>query len=99
MPLISAQPEQAKSPGAETGAEPTLRPARPVDQRCRPVLAVWELTLRCDLSCRHCGSRAGKARSEELGTGAFRGARHRCERRGRRRVGHHSTGSCANLRR
>ena len=27
---------------------------------------MWELTLACDLSCRHCGSRAGAARSGEL---------------------------------
>src|SRR6185503_11985056 len=33
-----------------------------------PVHAVWELTLACDLKCRHCGSRAGKTRSEELTT-------------------------------
>jgi len=32
------------------------------------VYAVWELTLRCDLSCRHCGSRAGRARPHELST-------------------------------
>ena len=32
------------------------------------VYVVWELTLRCDLSCGHCGSRAGKARSHELST-------------------------------
>jgi radical SAM protein with 4Fe4S-binding SPASM domain len=32
----------------------------------KPRVAVWELTLRCNLSCRHCGSRAGKARSDEL---------------------------------
>lgn len=31
-----------------------------------PRYVVWELTLKCDLACRHCGSRAGKARSEEL---------------------------------
>jgi radical SAM protein with 4Fe4S-binding SPASM domain len=30
------------------------------------VHAVWELTLRCDLACRHCGSRAGRARPDEL---------------------------------
>lgn len=30
--------------------------------------AVWELTLQCDLGCRHCGSRAGRARNEELST-------------------------------
>ena len=29
---------------------------------------VWELTLACDLACRHCGSRAGKAREDELTT-------------------------------
>jgi radical SAM protein with 4Fe4S-binding SPASM domain len=29
---------------------------------------VWELTLRCDLHCGHCGSRAGKARDDELST-------------------------------
>ncbi len=29
---------------------------------------VWELTLRCDLSCGHCGSRAGRARPDELDT-------------------------------
>jgi radical SAM protein with 4Fe4S-binding SPASM domain len=29
---------------------------------------VWELTLRCDLACRHCGSRAGRARPDELST-------------------------------
>jgi radical SAM protein with 4Fe4S-binding SPASM domain len=34
----------------------------------RPRYAVWELTLRCDLACRHCGSRAGRARPDELDT-------------------------------
>jgi len=31
-----------------------------------PRYVVWELTLKCDLACRHCGSRAGRPRSEEL---------------------------------
>lgn len=31
-----------------------------------PTYVVWELTLACDLACRHCGSRAGKARAAEL---------------------------------
>lgn len=31
-----------------------------------PLYCVWELTLKCDLACRHCGSRAGKARAREL---------------------------------
>jgi radical SAM protein with 4Fe4S-binding SPASM domain len=34
----------------------------------RPLYCVWELTLACDLACRHCGSRAGKARPSELTT-------------------------------
>ncbi len=33
-----------------------------------PHYVVWELTLRCDLSCAHCGSRAGRARAHELTT-------------------------------
>lgn len=32
------------------------------------VYVVWELTLRCDHACGHCGSRAGKARHDELST-------------------------------
>ncbi|MGZ5971002.1 MAG: hypothetical protein ACXWP4_25205, partial [Polyangiales bacterium] len=36
--------------------------------RIRPIYAVWELTLACDLACRHCGSRAGRARPDELST-------------------------------
>ena len=41
--------------------------ARPQDA-VRPIYCVWELTLACDLACRHCGSRAGKARPDELST-------------------------------
>jgi Y-X(10)_GDL-associated radical SAM protein len=48
------------------------RPARfrtPEDFRdCIPVHAVWEITLACDLKCLHCGSRAGKKRTDELST-------------------------------
>ncbi len=33
-----------------------------------PVYCVWELTLACDLGCKHCGSRAGRARPDELST-------------------------------
>jgi radical SAM protein with 4Fe4S-binding SPASM domain len=36
--------------------------------RAVPVHAVWEVTLRCDQACGHCGSRAGKARPVELDT-------------------------------
>lgn len=33
-----------------------------------PTYLVWEITLACDLGCKHCGSRAGKARESELST-------------------------------
>ncbi|MBV9860759.1 MAG: radical SAM protein [Alphaproteobacteria bacterium] len=33
-----------------------------------PVHVVWELTLACNLKCRHCGSRAGHQRAGELTT-------------------------------
>ncbi|MBV1858963.1 MAG: radical SAM protein [Nannocystaceae bacterium] len=45
---------------------------RPLEVRARaadavrPTYAVWEITLKCDLACRHCGSRAGHARPDEL---------------------------------
>lgn len=34
----------------------------------RPIYAVWELTMKCDQPCQHCGSRAGQARENELST-------------------------------
>jgi len=30
--------------------------------------AIWEITLRCNLSCLHCGSRAAQPRTDELST-------------------------------
>ena len=36
---------------------------RPIPRRCS-----WELTLACNLECSHCGSAAGKARTDELST-------------------------------
>jgi radical SAM protein with 4Fe4S-binding SPASM domain len=47
---------------------PLAPAARPGLDAVRPIYAVWELTLRCDLACRHCGSRAGRARPDELTT-------------------------------
>jgi radical SAM protein with 4Fe4S-binding SPASM domain len=41
---------------------------RAIDATSRPTYVVWELTLRCDLACRHCSSRAGLARDDELDT-------------------------------
>ncbi len=39
-----------------------------VGQDFFPAYVVWELTLRCDHACTHCGSRAGVARDDELTT-------------------------------
>lgn len=48
---------------------PSVRTPREEDFASpRPIYVVWELTLKCDLSCKHCGSRAGKARPRELTT-------------------------------
>ncbi len=37
-------------------------------EAARPVYAVWELTMKCDQPCEHCGSRAGPSRPRELNT-------------------------------
>ncbi|ASD68804.1 MULTISPECIES: radical SAM protein [Pseudoalteromonas] len=34
----------------------------------RSTYAVWEITLKCNLACSHCGSRAGDKRADELST-------------------------------
>jgi radical SAM protein with 4Fe4S-binding SPASM domain len=47
---------------------PLAEQVRDLDTAARPILAVWEITLACDLACGHCGSRAGKARPDELTT-------------------------------
>jgi radical SAM protein with 4Fe4S-binding SPASM domain len=47
---------------------PLADDVRDVDRRHRPIHAIWEVTLKCDLACRHCGSRAGRARPDELDT-------------------------------
>ncbi|MBX7096457.1 MAG: radical SAM protein [Myxococcaceae bacterium] len=50
-------------------AQPLARSVDADDLRtCRPVYAVWEITLACDLACHHCGSRAGHKRPSELST-------------------------------
>lgn len=36
--------------------------------RARPVYVVWEITMKCDQPCQHCGSRSGKSRPSELST-------------------------------
>lgn len=52
-----------------TSSEPTLRRRLDVVHSAHhPRYVVWELTLRCDHACTHCGSRAGVARDVELTT-------------------------------
>ncbi len=58
----------APSAGPSRRHLPIAGPSRDVDRHYRPVYCVWEITLQCDLSCRHCGSRAGRARPDELTT-------------------------------
>ncbi len=62
-------------PAGATTAAPTVAPATVPTGAPRlttpgsaphPRYAVWELTLKCDLACRHCGSRAGRPRADEL---------------------------------
>jgi radical SAM protein with 4Fe4S-binding SPASM domain len=70
---LLARPRPRTLPIAPAAA-PSLRrlplasETRPIDERWRPIYCVWEITLKCDLACRHCGSRAGHARSDELTT-------------------------------
>lgn len=46
-----------------------VRALRPEDYLvAKPIYAVWELTMKCDQPCQHCGSRAGPARDSELDT-------------------------------
>jgi radical SAM protein with 4Fe4S-binding SPASM domain len=48
---------------------PPVRSILPEDlEVARPIYVVWELTMKCDQPCQHCGSRAGQARENELET-------------------------------
>src|SRR5215831_4887719 len=72
--MTSASPSLRSLPLAPTAPPgrrhlPLAAEAREGDRRWRPRHAIWEITLRCDLACRHCGSRAGRARPDELDTG------------------------------
>ncbi|MEM9188806.1 MAG: radical SAM protein [Myxococcota bacterium] len=57
LPPIGAMPEEPSKLVRKTRHAPG-----------GPKYVVWEITLKCDLGCRHCGSRAGKPRTEELTT-------------------------------
>ena len=60
-------PIAPKAPPARRNL-PLADRVREIDVIARPILAVWEITLACDLACGHCGSRAGRARPDELTT-------------------------------
>lgn len=66
--LLSAPRPRAALPLFTTKRRrlPLADASRPIDRTDRPIYVVWELTLACDLACRHCGSRAGAARPDEL---------------------------------
>lgn len=65
--LGEARPRVALPIFQSNAAHPALAEhARDVDREDRPIYVVWELTLKCDLACRHCGSRAGSERPDEL---------------------------------
>ena len=55
-------------PSSERVHLPLAPEVRASDRAVRPEYVVWEITLQCDLACRHCGSRAGRARPDELTT-------------------------------
>jgi radical SAM protein with 4Fe4S-binding SPASM domain len=74
MPLMTdGRPRSlpiAPRPGPALRHLPLAASARDIDRRWRPIYAVWEITLKCDLACAHCGSRAGRTRPDELDTAA-----------------------------
>lgn len=59
---LKRRPERSQ----ERSQELQRRRVAPQSEDYRPAYVVWELTLRCDHACLHCGSRAAKARAEEL---------------------------------
>ncbi|HEX3696508.1 MAG TPA: radical SAM protein [Polyangia bacterium] len=69
MPDIALRRSLPVAPEAQPARRhlPLAPESRRVDE-VRPIYAVWEITLRCDLACVHCGSRAGRARPDELTT-------------------------------
>ncbi len=54
---------------AERIERPAVQDRLPAyNPEARMAYVVWEITLKCNLACSHCGSRAGDARSDELTT-------------------------------
>lgn len=63
----AAQAHEAAEPRVALRRALERNPRRLIDvPDRRPRFVVWELTLACNMRCRHCGSAAGKARPDEL---------------------------------
>lgn len=77
-PPIGAVPEEQEQQAEALSARPSdydgkpsslARTPKDIDwEKPHPLYCVWEITLKCDLGCKHCGSRAGKVRTQELST-------------------------------
>ncbi|WP_245434500.1 radical SAM/SPASM domain-containing protein [Pseudolabrys taiwanensis] len=58
--VVEGEPERRQRPVRSIPDEGLPEP--------QPRYVVWEITLSCNLKCRHCGSRAGAPRRQELST-------------------------------
>jgi len=65
---MSDEAFEAPGPAIPTANSPPRVPQGKEVGVARPLYAVWELTMKCDQPCEHCGSRAGAARTSELST-------------------------------
>jgi radical SAM protein with 4Fe4S-binding SPASM domain len=70
-----------------TESPATVRSLRAEDEgRSFPLYVVWEITMKCDQPCGHCGTRAGPARDDELDTDEMREVARALARLGSREV-------------
>jgi radical SAM protein with 4Fe4S-binding SPASM domain len=71
LPLVALPVERKSGRGLRADGRLTqpVRVRTAADRKAHvPVHVVWEITLACNLKCGHCGSRAGKRRTDELST-------------------------------
>jgi radical SAM protein with 4Fe4S-binding SPASM domain len=73
--MLAAMDDARGEAVGDAESEPSPKAGRPVRMLTdddvgtpRPVYVVWEITMKCDQPCQHCGSRAGPARVDELST-------------------------------
>jgi radical SAM protein with 4Fe4S-binding SPASM domain len=55
-------------PLVRLGKAPTRELTASDAGRAFPLYVVWEITMKCDQPCQHCGSRSGRVRPSELST-------------------------------